>query len=268
MTPQAPGPARDERPQLTAWRSDGRLSPVLRHDPDLLAGLEPAEAERLSQIAVAPRFRLDAADWRPPTDPVRYRGCLGLLVLEGFAVRTVACQGRTYPEVLGRGDVVRPWDAEPGADCVAHDATWRILEPASLVLLDARFAATVGRFPTVLGQLMARATARSNGLALSLAISQIRSARTRLLLLLWSLADRWGRMTPEGAVVPIPLTHQTMAHLVCLQRPTASTALQQLRRDGEIDRRPDGCWILRGAPPAAHAEDEAPAAPRAVAAAA
>jgi hypothetical protein len=58
-------------------------------------------------------------------------------------------------------------------------------------------------------------------------------------MLFWQLADRWGQMTPEGVVLPLPLTHELLGQLVGLHRPTTSTALQRLTRAGEIARRPD-----------------------------
>jgi hypothetical protein len=39
------------------------------------------------------------------------------------------------------------------------------------------------------------------------------------------------------------------AHLACMRRPTASTALQRLSREGEVLRRVDGTWLLLGGPP-------------------
>jgi CRP/FNR family transcriptional regulator, cyclic AMP receptor protein len=77
----------------------------------------------------------------------------------------------------------------------------------------------------------------------------VRHAPTRLLLTLWHLADRWGRVTPDGVVLRLPLTHQLLAQLTCLQRPTVSSALSQLAADGRLTRRTDGGWTLHGRPP-------------------
>jgi len=64
------------------------------------------------------------------------------------------------------------------------------------------------------------------------------------LILLWHLADRWGRMTPDGVHVPVALKHELPADLVCVRRPTATVALQRLARDGGIARKPDGTRLL------------------------
>jgi CRP-like cAMP-binding protein len=68
-------------------------------------------------------------------------------------------------------------------------------------------------------------------------------------MLFWHLADRWGRVTPQGIVVPLRLTHGTIARLICMRRPTVSATLMRLVRAGELARNRDATWILTGAPP-------------------
>ena len=70
----------------------------------------------------------------------------------------------------------------------------------------------------------------------------------RLLHLLWQLADRWGRVTPQGVSIPLRLTHELLADLVAAQRPSVTLSLQQLERQGEITRE-GGRLMLIGDPP-------------------
>jgi hypothetical protein len=49
--------------------------------------------------------------------------------------------------------------------------------------------------------------------------------------------------------VPLALTHRILGQLVGARRPTVSTALAELAERGELIRRPDGSWLLRGDPP-------------------
>jgi hypothetical protein len=66
----------------------------------------------------------------------------------------------------------------------------------------------------------------------------------------WGIADRWGRVTTDGVLVPVRLTHATLAELVGASRPSVSTVLKLLERDGLLARRKEG-WLLHGeAPPA------------------
>jgi hypothetical protein len=50
-------------------------------------------------------------------------------------------------------------------------------------------------------------------------------------------------------LVSLRLPHRTLAGMVGARRPSVTTALGQLISRGEIERRPDGGWLLRGQPP-------------------
>jgi CRP/FNR family transcriptional regulator, cyclic AMP receptor protein len=220
---------------------------VFDRDPDLLAGIDPRAAELLRRRVVVAQLRPGRGSWCPPRAGRAPVDAVGLLVLDGLMVRSICPHGRDCPELLGPGDLLRPWDAGATA---AERSAWRVLKPATIAVLDARFAAVVARWPSILGVLLTRSSVRSRALALHLAISDIRQAETRLLMLLWHLADRWGRPAPDGIDLPLPLTHEVLGQLVRLHRPTASTALRRLTVAGEIARRPDRGWTLLGEPPA------------------
>jgi CRP-like cAMP-binding protein len=70
----------------------------------------------------------------------------------------------------------------------------------------------------------------------------------RLHMLLWYLAGRWGRVRGDGVAVPIRLTHAVLADLVAARRPTVTTALSDLARQGLVRAVDDG-WLLAGEPP-------------------
>jgi hypothetical protein len=220
----------------------GETALVFDHEPDLLAGLDPASADHLRRRARAPRRWLDPGPWAPPARPSAF----GLLVLDGLLLRTVELDGRHCPELIGAGDLVRPWDQPEALSCLDASARWEVVLPATVAVLDGPFAAVVCRFPAVVANLLGRAVLRSRSLALQGAIAHVRHADHRLLLLLWHLADRWGRVTPAGVHVPLPLKHELLADLAGMRRPTASTALARLQRAGRLDRRRDGTWLLLG----------------------
>jgi hypothetical protein len=71
----------------------------------------------------------------------------------------------------------------------------------------------------------------------------------RLLLLLWHLADRWGRVTPDGVRIPMRLTHTLLADLVAARRPSVTTAFAQLEDEGHLSRH-DNIIVLHGEAPA------------------
>ena len=96
--------------------------------------------------------------------------------------------------------------------------------------------------------LLDRVCRRAQRLATTQAISHLNSVERRLLALFWHLAERWGRMTPHGVVVPLTLSHRLLGQMVGARRPTVSTALAALERRGELMRRSDGTWMLTGEP--------------------
>jgi len=57
----------------------------------------------------------------------------------------------------------------------------------------------------------------------------------RLLLKLRQLAERWGRVTPEGVRLDLRVTHQELADMVGAARESITLALGGLRDQGEID---------------------------------
>ena len=230
-------------------RAGSDLVRVFEHEPDLLAGVEPRVAACLTRAAVAPRVLVPAGVWEPPDDETTRRS-FGLLVLDGVMTRTIDVSGRDCPELVGTGDLLRPWDGPDGDALVPERTTWHALEPTTLAVLDERFAALVCRCPPVVGALLSRTVQRSREVVFQLAIAHVRRAETRLLMLLWHLADRWGRVTTDGVHLPVRLTHELVAQLTCMRRPTVTSTLQRLSRDGEIVRRTDGTWLLVGTPPA------------------
>jgi hypothetical protein len=170
----------------------------------------------------------------------------GLLVLHGVIARETHLGGRTATELLGPGDVLRPWDQEP--EPVPYDVVYRVLEAADLALLDAFFADRVRPWPAILGELTAAAVQRAESLALQRAIASHPRVDMRVSMLLWHLAARWGKVVPDGSVrLELPLTHRLLGELVGAERPSVSHAVGRLTKAGLV-RRDGGTWYLTGTP--------------------
>ena len=234
---------------------------VFERDPDLLEGFDAHTAATLRSQIVTRRLHVDAGPWEPSWADGEVDGHLGLLVIDGVLVRTLRLVGRECSEIVGPGDLIRPWDGEAPDESVPGASHWRALHATTLASLDARFAMRVARWPTIAAALLARSTQRCRSLVHQATIAHVRSAEARVLRVLWHLADRWGRVTPNGILVPVALTHQLLAQLTCLQRPTVSSAVGQLSQQGQITRLSERGWLLHGKPPASVA------APRQLAAA-
>ena len=117
----------------------------------------------------------------------------------------------------------------------------------------AGFARRASRWPTLTAELLQRTLRRSRSQSILLAATQARRADVRLRALFSHLADRWGRVTPDGIVLPLRLTHSMIAQLTGLRRPTVSISLGELERAGEIIRLSRDAWLIdpQAASPAA-----------------
>ena len=140
--------------------------------------------------------------------------------------------------------MLRPWDEDDGSGLVVCEATWRVLEPTRVALLDASFARRGCRWPTLTAELLQRSLRRSRSQSVLLAVTQARRADVRLRVLFAHLADRWGRVTPDGIVLPLRLTHTVIAQLTGLRRPSVSISLGELERSGEIIRLTKASWLI------------------------
>jgi CRP-like cAMP-binding protein len=89
-----------------------------------------------------------------------------------------------------------------------------------------------------------RAVERSHSLALHVAIHCIRRVDTSLLVLFAHLADRFGKVTPQGIVIPIQLTQQDLGKLVGATRQSINIALGELAERGTLQRRENATWLL------------------------
>lgn len=233
---------------------------VLEEDPELAAGLDPTSVQLATRHAIAAVEIVAPGVWEPAFPADGGGGSLGLLVLDGLLMRDVAIAQATCTELIGRGDLLRPWDWERDVLTIKPVVTWTALQPVRLAVLDRRIAAVMGRWPELVSAIVARAVRRSFELATNQATSHLTRVDARLELLFWGLADRWGRVGPDGVVLELPLTHQVLGRLVGAQRPSVTTALSDLSRRGVIERREDGAWILRGDPPGDPVEATAGAA--------
>jgi CRP-like cAMP-binding protein len=226
--------------------ADVRIS-VPEADPDILRGLDESAADEAKAHATAELISFEPGPWEPSIDAAR--ALYGLFIVDGLLSRGVVIEGRRAAELLGPGDVLRPLSSESLVSSVSFTIEWEILQPTSFAVLDRDFADAVTRWPEIAGALMDRMVGRAHALAFHLAVSHLKLVETRLVAVLWYYADRWGRVTPEGRVLPVRLTHALLARVVGARRPSVSTALGRLQDRGLIERLPNGHWLLLGEPP-------------------
>lgn len=234
--------------------------------PDLGGSLDVNGHGTVSMVHVRV-LRVGVGPWDPRK--LSMEGApLGLLVVDGALARITAVGGRRAVELVGDGDLLWPWDddalgaeaqrrsAQPRAlapvntdgDGDLHApghavAAWTAVAPTRVALLDARVAALAGRLPALAGELVARGARRARSLSAQLALSQVPRIDARLHGFLWHLAERHGRVRPDGVLLPLPLTHELLAGMVGARRPSVTTALGQLNRRGVVTRVAEG-WLL------------------------
>jgi len=220
---------------------------VLDADPDLGAGIDEAEAQAALAMSVAPEFEFDRGPWRffPPPEP----GGFGALILEGLILIRIDAGTRAHIEMLGPGDLISPW-AGTGAELSAPSVvTASVVSRARVALLDRRFALRTGRWPEIHAALIGRCIERSRRLSLQSAINALPRIEERVEVTMWELGYRFGRVTPDGIVVELPISHSQLADIVAAQRPSVSTAVVRLEGQGRIVRTARRTLLLRGEPP-------------------
>jgi hypothetical protein len=224
------------------------LTPLLDLDADLGRLLGPERfAEAHAELGVRVSL-IERGQWDADRLAAAHPENIGLLLLAGVIAREVLLADTISTELLGPGDVVRPWHDADVPHLLAWEVRWTALADTRLAVLDRRFSHRLARFPEVNAVLVERLTDRAQRVAVSQAISQLNGVDRRLLALFWHLAERWGRMTSSGVAIPMTLSHRVLAQLVGARRPTVSSALAALAEREQLVRRDDGTWLLSGEP--------------------
>jgi hypothetical protein len=228
--------------------TDRQTAQLLELDPDLGQLLPEDRLEPAKGALRVVVHTLEAGVWDADKVSGTSPEHIGLLVIDGVIAREVLVSDTISTELLGPGDVVRPWRLQDGSSLLRHTVRWNVLTRSRIALLDRRLGAELARYPEINAAIIDRVNERAARLAVTQAISQLNRVDRRLLALFWHLAERWGRMTPGGVALPMTLSHRMLGQLVGARRPTVSTALGELVQHGEIVRRDDGTWLLAGEP--------------------
>ena len=245
--------ARDTRqprsPPLTRRRPEGFVQ-LLKADPELARGIDPNRIPEISPRLYARVVEIQRGPWCPATaltggdsEPI------GLLVLDGLLVREASVGEHPTAELLGPGDLLRVSEDHGTEVLLPRRVRWDALTDARFAVIDHPLAVRAAQWPEIFALLVERAARRAERLVVMQAIGHLQRVDDRLLALLWCLAERWGRVVPDGVLVSLRLPHRTLASMIGARRPTVTTALGQLIARGDVARRRDGTWLLRRRPP-------------------
>jgi CRP/FNR family cyclic AMP-dependent transcriptional regulator len=226
---------------------------VLDVDPAFAAGMPEERRELARQLVVATAVELPAG----PLPPLHSVGDhLGALVVRGLLSCTSAIGSLQTTELLGPGDVLWCGDGEPDALSEVIRASWQSHEGgAVLAMIEGEGARAAMRFPELVAALAERLARRSDVLLRQALISNIRRLDVAVELVLWLLAERYGRVGTQGVRLDLPLTHRLIAELLGAHRSSVTVALSRLTATGRVHRDKAGRFLLLGSPPLAEADD-------------
>lgn len=194
--------------------------------------------------AQLPTIDLEPGPWKLPDHGSDE---LGYLVVGGMLLRRVRVEGGRSVELLGVDDLLLPWREERAS--FSH-SEWQVVDRVRLAILDLRAESPHLQSPEIVTAIATRAVDRSRALALQSAIMSIVGTEERLRALLWALAERWGRVLPDGVEIAVNVPQAVLAEMVGARRPTVSLALGSLSERGLLVASEPGRWILLGEPPA------------------
>jgi CRP/FNR family cyclic AMP-dependent transcriptional regulator len=164
-------------------------------------------------------------------------------VLDGFVARERAFNNEAALDLVGPGDVLRPWDHDGGYPLATITTRWKVLEPARIALLDGDVLRRIAPWPALMVELLGRLTLRARSLAVRLAISQHTRIVVGVAYLFWHIAERWGRQPEDGRIhLARRLTHGEIGRMIGTHRPPVTAALGRLRDERLVTRLPDGMW--------------------------
>ena len=122
---------------------------LLDVEPDLADGLNPQERAAAARVLAVPSHVLEPGPWDPCAELGDVYPVVGFLIVDGMVTRDLLFAGRTTTELLGAGDILRPWDDDIAFDALPFSASWNVHTPARVAILDTRVAIASGRWPSL-----------------------------------------------------------------------------------------------------------------------
>jgi CRP/FNR family transcriptional regulator, cyclic AMP receptor protein len=231
---------------------------LLGVDAALREAVPHDERSFAEHVLVVPHRDLPDGQWSPDAILGDGERPFAALLLRGLVTHDLILAGRCSANLLGPGDLFRPWrSADTSLPC---DARWTATGGAAIALLDERFATAARRWPGLSAVVYERMAEQLDAAAVRAAIVALPRVEERILAIFWQLADRRGVVRPDGVVVRLAVTHALIGRLVGARRPTVSLALQALAEDGLLRREAPNAWLLHHDSFAALGPDGPPAA--------
>lgn len=217
---------------------------LLDADPSLARGIPRRELDEAREKLTAEVLTIEPGAWeearKRPSSPI----FLGYLILDGIFTREILVSSRPSIELLGPGDLIRPWVVPHALDAMHVTDEWSLLSTGKVAVISEDFHQQAQNFPSVITVLMDRVVARARWLGFHVAVCQLPRIDHRLLLTFRYAAERWGIKEPQGVRIPIRLSHRSLAALIGARRPKITAAIGTLTDRGLIQQAKDGTWTF------------------------
>ena len=223
-------------------RSRGAL--ILDLDPDLGSGLNDLEFEQARRTCRANVIHLSPGSWALPCKSPGDREVFAVVITEGILSRETVLAGRATLELLTAGDVLLPSTISRDLLPLGADVSLTVLSKLTAIALGPSFLQSATQWPCLMANLHHRLNEQQTRATIQGLVLHLARAEHRILLTLWLLAERCGRVTREGRLLPLGFTHEALSRITAARRPTVSLALKQLQSDGLLIMRPDGNAVL------------------------
>jgi hypothetical protein len=234
---------RDKFCGVASVRAASPVVRILDLDPDLGQGIDEAEWKLASRECLGDLVRMHRGPSRLPSGHHQIRDWFAFVIMKGLVCREIALRDHHMVELLGPGDVLQ-LPVAAGRPALGGPVRLTAIDEAVLIALGGTFVGAAARWPSLLQAVMERIEVQRELLAVQAVIGHLPLAEHRALLMLSHLANRWGRVTPGGVLLPLPLTHQLIGKLIAARRSTVTLALSPLEADGSLVRLEDGSWLL------------------------
>lgn len=171
-------------------------------------------------------------------------GAFDFLIVGGVVLKETTLAHRSALELLGPGDLLAP--PLTSARQLESRAVSRYLAhgTVSLAVVENHFRVAAARWPGIADFLHDRLGRQTHHASMHLAMLHLPRVTDRVTALFADVAERFGRVTAEGILIDLPLTHDVIGGLVASRRSTVTIALQELASNGLVERLEGDRWKL------------------------
>jgi CRP/FNR family transcriptional regulator, cyclic AMP receptor protein len=211
--------------------------------PDIAAQIAPEERSAVERALVAPLVTARDEDLTGAL-AIESREAFDFVVIEGTVLKETTLAASSALELLGPGDVLAPPLSATRQRDFRAVSRYRAHGDVRIATLGMRFTRVAAHWPQISDFVHAQIADQAHRVSMHLAMLHLPRADHRILALFAELGERFGRVTPDGIRIDLPLSHQLIGRLTASRRPTVTLALRDLSDQGLLTRLADNSWKL------------------------